>query len=170
MIRVCILCYKLFWGNSTLCVSLVLFFSFVRVNAQFVKLNAQFARVNAQLVRENAHPEYPKNALFCVCKTKRTLLPFRRLPVSVYLYNSPVFVWKSAILSDRRIPLSFISARRQDLGFRTALMGPFSSKIFRLFRLFSNKSRKHMFPDIVPANRNWLCLYEFAKSHGLISR
>lgn len=90
MIRVCILCYKLFWGNSTLCVSLVLFFSFVRVNAQFVKLNAQFARVNAQFVRENAHPKYPKNALFRVCKTKRTLLPFRRLPVSVYLYNSPI--------------------------------------------------------------------------------
>ena len=91
MIRVCILCYKLFWGNSTLCVSLVLFFCFVRVNAQFVKLNAQFARVNAQFVRENAHPEYPKNALFRVCKTKRTLLPFRRLPVCVYLYNSPLF-------------------------------------------------------------------------------
>ena len=91
MIRVCILCYKLVWGNSTLCVSLVLFFCFVRVNAQFVKLNAQFARVNAQFVRENAHPEYPKNALFRVCKTKRTLLPFRRLPVSVYLYNSPFF-------------------------------------------------------------------------------
>ena len=89
MIRVCILCYKLVWGNSTLCVSLVLFFCFVRVNAQFVKLNAQFARVNAQFVRENAPPEYSKNALFCVCKTKRTLLPFRRLPVSVYLYNSP---------------------------------------------------------------------------------
>jgi len=103
MIRVCILCYKLFWGNSTLCVSLVLFFSFVRVNAQFVKLNAQFARVNAQLVRENAHPEYPKNALFRVCKTKRTLLPFRRPPVSVYLYNSP----KKTFLFFFKIPVKF---------------------------------------------------------------
>ena len=89
MIRVCILCYKLFWGNSTLCVSFVLFFIFVRVNAQFVKLNAQFARVNAQFVKENAQPDYPMNALLCICKTKRTLLPFKSLPVSVFLYNSP---------------------------------------------------------------------------------
>ena len=90
MIRVCILCYKLFWGNSTLCVSFVLFFIFVRVNAQFVKLNAQFARVNAQFVKENAQPDYPMNALLCICKTKRTLLPFKSLPVSVFLYNSPM--------------------------------------------------------------------------------
>jgi len=89
MIRVCILCYKLFWGNSTLCVSFVLFFIFVRVNAQFVKLNAQFARVNAQFVKENAQPDYPMNALLRICKTKRTLLPFKSLPVSVFLYNSP---------------------------------------------------------------------------------
>jgi len=89
MIRVCILCYKLFWGNSTLCVSFVLFFIFVRVNAQFVKLNAQFARVNAQFVKENAQPDYPMSALLRICKTKRTLLPLKSLPVSVFLYNSP---------------------------------------------------------------------------------
>ena len=89
MIRVCILCYKLFWGNSTLCVSFVLFLIFVRLNAQFVKLNAQFARVNAQFVKENAQPDYPMNALLRICKTKRTLPPFKSSPVSVFLYNSP---------------------------------------------------------------------------------
>ena len=49
--------------------------------------------------KENAHPECLKNTLFRVCKTKRTLFPFRRLPVSVYLYNSPNMSYKFQVAS-----------------------------------------------------------------------
>ena len=33
MIRVCILCYKLFWGNSTPCDSFMLFFNLCNLNS-----------------------------------------------------------------------------------------------------------------------------------------
>ena len=83
LIRVCVLCYKLFEGNRTPCGSFVSPQIRVRVNAHFVILNAHFARVNAHFVRVNAHFGWRLDAFFRLCNTKRSLLPFKWCRVCV---------------------------------------------------------------------------------------
>ena len=83
LIRVCVLCYKLFEGDNTPCGSLVSPQIRVRVNAHFVTQNAHFARVNAHFVRVNAYFGWPLKAFFCVCNTKRSIPLFKSRQVCI---------------------------------------------------------------------------------------